>query len=283
MATIDLGKIKQVFRGTYNNATAYAVDDLVAFTDGTVTSTYICTTASTGNNPSSGGTAHANWAYVAKGQAVSPTTTQGDIIVRGASADARLAIGAAGKALKVNASANGLEYGDAGAWTKIASGSGPASSVTSITIDNIFSDSYTFYKLWYHWNQDDWMKARYINADGTEYSSSSYGYTLQWAADNADGHDRAGGVNTNYMVFHYWDAADNSPAIVEATFSKPYSSGIETNNFWTGMTVSGTRIFTQQGCNSDYTAGSRRGIKLYGSGGDNINSTNFHYLVLGAN
>ena len=114
MATIDLGKIKQVFRGTYNNATAYAVDDLVVFTDGSVTSTYICTTASTGNNPSSGGTAHANWAYVAKGQATSPTTTQGDIIVRGASADTRLAIGTAGKALKVNASANGLEYGTAG-------------------------------------------------------------------------------------------------------------------------------------------------------------------------
>ena len=111
MATIDLGKIKQVFRGTYNNATAYAVDDLVAFTDGTVTSTYICTTASTGNNPSSGGTAHANWAYVAKGQATSPTTTQGDIIVRGASADARLAIGTAGQVLKVNSGANGLEYG----------------------------------------------------------------------------------------------------------------------------------------------------------------------------
>ena len=77
MATVDLGKIKQVFRGTYNNSTAYAVDDLVAFTDGSVTSTYICTTATTGNAPSSGGTAHANWAYVAKGQAISPTTTQG--------------------------------------------------------------------------------------------------------------------------------------------------------------------------------------------------------------
>ena len=71
MATIDLGKIKQVFRGTYDNATAYVPDDLVAFTDGTVTSTYICLTASTGNNPSSGGTAHANWAFVAKG-ATSP-------------------------------------------------------------------------------------------------------------------------------------------------------------------------------------------------------------------
>ena len=121
MATIDLGKIKQVFRGTYNNATAYAVDDLVVFTDGTVTSTYICTTASTGNNPSSGGTAHANWAFVAKGQAVSPTTTQGDVIVRGASADQRLAIGAAGKVLKVNSGGNGLEYGTGGGITQVIS------------------------------------------------------------------------------------------------------------------------------------------------------------------
>ena len=114
MATIDLGKIKQVFRGTYNNATAYVPDDLVVFTDGSVTSTYICTTATTGNNPSSGGTAHANWAFVAKGQASSPTTTQGDLIVRGASADERLAIGAAGKVLKVNSSANGFEFGAGG-------------------------------------------------------------------------------------------------------------------------------------------------------------------------
>ena len=111
MATIDLGKIKQVFRGTYNNATAYAVDDLVVFTDGSVTSTYICTTATTGNNPSSGGTAHGSWAFVAKGQASSPTTTRGDLIVRGASADERLAIGTAGQVLKVNGAANGFEFG----------------------------------------------------------------------------------------------------------------------------------------------------------------------------
>ena len=134
MATIDLGKIKQVFRGTYNNATAYAVDDLVAFTDGSVTSTYICTTASTGNNPSSGGTAHANWAYVAKGASDSPTTTQGDIIVRGASSDGRLAIGAAGKALKVNASANGLEYGTAGRILQVVVNE--KSGVTSISGQN---------------------------------------------------------------------------------------------------------------------------------------------------
>ena len=69
MATLDLGKIKQVWRGTYNNGTAYVVDDLVAYTDGQITSTYICVANSTGNAPSSGGTAHASWNYVAKGVA----------------------------------------------------------------------------------------------------------------------------------------------------------------------------------------------------------------------
>ena len=77
MATIDLGKIKQVWRGTYNNSTAYTVDDLVAYTDGGVTSTYICVTNSTGNAPSTGGSAHASWNYVAKGVAIPvPLNTQ---------------------------------------------------------------------------------------------------------------------------------------------------------------------------------------------------------------
>ena len=53
MATIDLGKIKMVWRGTYAGGTAYVPDDVVQYTDGTATSSYICTTASTGNAPSS--------------------------------------------------------------------------------------------------------------------------------------------------------------------------------------------------------------------------------------
>ena len=69
MATIDLGKIKQVWRGTYNNGTAYVVDDLVAYTDSNILSTYICVANSTGNAPSSSGTAHASWNYVSKGVA----------------------------------------------------------------------------------------------------------------------------------------------------------------------------------------------------------------------
>ena len=114
MATIDLGKIKFNWRGTYAGGTAYVPDDVVYYVDGSVGSSYMCVANTTGNAPSSGGTVHASWEYLAKGQATSPTTTQGDLIVRGASADERLAIGAAGKALKVNSSANGLEYGTAG-------------------------------------------------------------------------------------------------------------------------------------------------------------------------
>ena len=115
MATVNLGKIKFKWRGTYAGGTAYTPDDVVYYVDGAVGSSYICVTASTGNAPSSGGTLHSSWNYMAKGVgASSPTTTQGDIIVRGASADERLAIGAAGKALKVNSSGNGLEYGAGG-------------------------------------------------------------------------------------------------------------------------------------------------------------------------
>ena len=114
MATVNLGKVKLKWRGTYSGGTAYTPDDVVYYVDGTVGSSYICVTASTGNAPSSGGSAHASWNYLAKGQASSPTTTQGDVIVRGASADGRLAIGSAGQALKVNSSGNGLEYGSGG-------------------------------------------------------------------------------------------------------------------------------------------------------------------------
>ena len=280
MATIDLGKIKFVFRDTYDNSESYVPDDVVTFTDGSVTSSYICKTATTGNNPSSGGTVHANWQFLAKGQATSPTTTQGDIIVRGASADARLAIGAAGKALKVNSSANGLEYGDAGAWTKIASGSGPGA--TSFSIDNIFYDTYYYYKLFYSWAEDDWMKMRYIKADGSIESGSVYVGSGYYTKENPAGDGRIGFTNQSYGYYNYWNSADNNPSLCEITYVNPYSSTLETNDWSWATQVQGTNMFQQIFSNSNMTAYAVRGVQLFGSGGDSITSTNFKYLVLGA-
>ena len=143
MATIDLGKIKFNWRGTYAGGTAYVPDDVVYYVDGSVGSSYMCVANTTGNAPSSGGTLHASWEYLAKGQATSPTTTQGDIIVRGASADGRLAIGSAGQALKVNSSGNGLEYGTgmdtqrvAGAWVNF-NADGTASARDSYNVSSM--------------------------------------------------------------------------------------------------------------------------------------------------
>ena len=136
MATIDLGKIKFNWRGTYAGGTAYTPDDVVYYVDGSVGSSYICVANTTGNAPSSGGTAHASWNYLAKGQATSPTTTQGDLIVRGASADERLGIGAAGKVLKVNSSANGYEFADGGKILQIQKAFGTGIYTSSNNTDN---------------------------------------------------------------------------------------------------------------------------------------------------
>jgi len=123
MATIDLGKIKLVWRGTYAGGTAYTVDDVVQHTDNSVTSSFICTTNSTGNAPSTGGSVHSSWAYLAKGHAdtVSTTlTTQGDILYRDGSGLQRLAAGTAGQALLSGGAGANPSWGSSGKIGAIA-------------------------------------------------------------------------------------------------------------------------------------------------------------------
>tara|TARA_B100000287_G_scaffold103925_1_gene96145 strand:+ start:22741 stop:23658 length:918 start_codon:yes stop_codon:yes gene_type:complete len=78
--TIDVGKIKINWRGTYNSGTAYEVDDAVSFYDGATTSAYICIANSTGNDPSTNNTPHASWNYLARGtESASGGTADGQI------------------------------------------------------------------------------------------------------------------------------------------------------------------------------------------------------------
>ena len=190
-------------------------------------------------------------------------------------------LGSAGKALKVNSAGNALEYGDAGAWTVIASGSGPGAA--SISIDNIFSDTYYFYKLYYSWAEDDWVKARYIKADGSIESGAVYVASGQWTSENsASGPNRTGHTNQNYAFYSYWDAADDSPAISEIFYVNPYSSSKETIDFYQAANVEGTKMRHNTGTNCNMNAYSVRGVQLFGNGGDNFTSSNFKYLVLGA-
>ena len=66
--TVDVGKIKLQWRGTYAGGTAYEIDDVVLFDDSLTNSAYICVKDSTGNNPSSSGTVDTTyWNLLAQG------------------------------------------------------------------------------------------------------------------------------------------------------------------------------------------------------------------------
>ena len=112
MATLNLGRIKPVFRGAYAGGTAYVIDDIV--TSGN--ETFICIQASTGNATSNA----SYWTKLAAkgtdGTDVGTTiTTAGDILYRDGSGLQRLAKGTAGQVLKINSGATAPEWGtDAG-------------------------------------------------------------------------------------------------------------------------------------------------------------------------
>ena len=89
MATIDIGKIKPVFKGTYDNSTAYVLDDIVYYNG----SSYVAKTSTTGNLP----TDATKWNVLASGI--------------GGIYDSTLSIGSAGQILQVNSGATALEFG----------------------------------------------------------------------------------------------------------------------------------------------------------------------------
>ena len=115
MATIDLGRLGFVNKGTYNNSTTYEKNDLVQFTDGGILSTYlyIDSTAQSGQAPSSSGTAGSRWVYFAKGvaDAVASAGNNKILVTDGSGSLSPLSIGSAGQSLKVNSGANGFEFG----------------------------------------------------------------------------------------------------------------------------------------------------------------------------
>ena len=194
-------------------------------------------------------------------------------------------LGAANKALKVNSAGNALEYGDAGAWTKITSGTGPNSAVTAIGIDNIFSDTYEFYKVFISWRQDDWMKLRFIQTAGPTQSGSNYVWVLNAVReDNSDfGPSREGGNGQNYAAVTWWDATDSGNSYIELSFHHPYSSTRKTGfSHFSHYNNNGIGSLASIGGGFYNAAESHKGLTIFGGAGDSISDSNFDYLVLGA-
>jgi hypothetical protein len=116
MATVDLGKVAFVWKGTYASGTTYESKDVVQYTDSGETSSYIYVNASSasGQTPSTSGTVNTTyWAKMAGGTSLSVGNNK--IVTTDASGNvSSVALGSAGEALKVNSGANGLEFGSAG-------------------------------------------------------------------------------------------------------------------------------------------------------------------------
>ena len=136
MATIDLGKIKFVNKGAYDNNTAYTPDDIV--TSGG--SSYICKLASTGNAVTNG----TYWDVLAQGgtDVGATLTTQGDLLFRDGSGLQRLAKGTAGQELRINSGATAPE------WYTPAGAGLDCLHVTNEETGNVAQDTTTKWVSW---------------------------------------------------------------------------------------------------------------------------------------
>jgi hypothetical protein len=108
MATVNLGRIKPVFRGAYNNSTSYVIDDIV--TSGN--ETFIAIAATQGNATSDASKWTKLAAKGADGTDVAATLQNKEIAFKtNAGALDGIPIGTAGQILKVNSGATGYEFG----------------------------------------------------------------------------------------------------------------------------------------------------------------------------
>ncbi len=217
MATIDLGKIKLVWRGTYAGGTAYAVDDVVGHTDGGLTSSFICTTASTGNAPSTGGTVHGSWAYLAKGGAAGTNgtdvgtviTTAGDLLYRDGSGLQRLAKGTASQVLTMNsgatapewatAAAGGLDYnsnngGTQNVWYSLTSSTVTVSSSTWTAVVSLTLPTLSSAKRYWVTFTEDRREENWSACSGRYMQSSDNGSNWTRMGESGENYDPTGNV-----------------------------------------------------------------------------------------
>ncbi len=148
MATVNLGRIKPVFRGAYDNSTAYVIDDIV--TSGN--ETFIAIAATQGNATSDA----SKWTKLAAkgtdGSAGDSFSLANKEIAFKTNAGALdgIPIGNAGEFLKVNSGATGYEFGAVSSdWVKLYSAE-DVSAASEINLNGYFdATKYHVYKILY--------------------------------------------------------------------------------------------------------------------------------------
>ena len=287
MATINLGRIKPVFRGAYAGGTAYVVDDIVTHGN----ETFICIQAGTGNATSNA----SYWTKLAAkgtdGTDVGTTlTTQGDILYRDGSGLQRLAKGTSGQVLKQGT--NHPEWGtDAGGGLIKLADSTLSSGANAIIIDNVFSSTYQAYRINvinYRTNADNgqprilWRQgASGAGADrGSENWSSAYNYTYGNfnAASPSHGSGFKKYTTEGGYIGNTWNFPDEgnffSYDIFISNGQKPCLHGFSTGHQGTSDSSTHWVMYCSMMSYDDVNSSSNThtGIKLYAMNGRDIQS-----------
>jgi len=184
MATVNLGRIKPVFRGAYSGSTAYVIDDIVTHGN----ESFICIQAHGAGTQATSVTAY--WTKLAAkgtdGTDVGTTiTTQGDILYRDGSGLQRLAKPASDMYLK-NTSGGVVSWSAISSeMVKLGSTAFTSGTPSEVNLDVTFDDS-TYYKYQLHGflttdsTKDANLSIR-VRQGGTTKSDSSYDYIQNYA------------------------------------------------------------------------------------------------------
>ena len=284
MATLNLGRIKPVFRGAYAGGTAYVVDDIV--TSGN--ETFICIQASTGNATSNA----SYWTKLAAkgtdGTDVGTTiTTQGDILYRDGSGLQRLAKPASDMYLK-NTSAGAVSWSAISSdLVKLAGVDLSSSSAASYNFAQFMDDTvYRGYKIFVMMKADSdadgqSINFRFLNNTTPYTGSNDYRHAGTHAYRRTDNSENAQSVTADgdgrdYGQMHGWGSNSSYWNFFDFTIMGKQSGG---HMGWHVQSWgrdasggSGNYIWTDKYGGVLYNTGNIDGIQFYMSAGDLHNS-----------
>ena len=211
MATVNLGRIKPVFKGTWSNSTAYTVDDFVVHSN----ECYIAIQAGSNQNPAS---ASSYWTKIAAkgadgtdGTNVATTlTTQGDILYRDGSGIQRLGAGTNGQALITGGTGANPSWGTLGSDVVKLSDIN-ISGASTASVDGFFTSDYKVYEIIIHHLQAaSWLKTR-LNVGGSADSNSYYSNFNDYVKiGSSSGHGTWGtNADTSWYGPTYWGTQAN--------------------------------------------------------------------------
>jgi hypothetical protein len=177
-------------------------------------------------------------------------TTAGDILYRNATVPVRLGIGTAGQVLQVNSGATAPE------WATPAGGGGMTlintssmSAVSSLSMNNIFSSTYSRYRILIYTTQSvaDWINLR-LRVSGTDNTTSNYfGSNIRRTGGANTGTDAV--ATTGWSKFMF---AGQKLSTISFDIMNPFSSSLNT--------VTTSTFGAQETSNAEVVTGTSYGL-----------------------